>query len=211
MRFVAMQRTHVKDTLVKVLFFILLAPQLFLVSVYPIFSVRSYFNSLLEYKGLDGLAWFAEQYPDDAEGVKFLHLEKELWKMDGANEKKGDNTVPVIVEADGDSYTDYARYSAYTGLPTVIGWAVHEWLWRGSYDVVAPRREDVRLIYESTDLAETTRLLKQYDVSYVIVGAIEREKYVNLNESKFFSLGDVVFQRGKATIFKVDRERWGID
>ena len=38
---------------------------------------------------------------------------------------------PVVLEANGDSYSDYERVSAMTGLPTVLGWYVHEWLWRG--------------------------------------------------------------------------------
>ena len=37
----------------------------------------------------------------------------------------------VVLEANGDSYSDYERVSAMTGLPTVLGWYVHEWLWRG--------------------------------------------------------------------------------
>jgi len=51
---------------------------------------------------------------------------------------------PTILEAQGDSYTDYGRVSVNTGLPTVMGWTVHEWFWRNSYDIVAPRIEDVK-------------------------------------------------------------------
>lgn len=36
---------------------------------------------------------------------------------------------PVVLEACGDSYQNYDnRVSAMTGLPTVLGWYVHEWL-----------------------------------------------------------------------------------
>jgi len=52
------------------------------------------------------------------------------------------------LEAQGDSYTDYERISAFTGLPTVAGWWVHQWLWRGSADVVGKRIPDIQTIYE---------------------------------------------------------------
>ncbi len=71
----------------------------------------------------------------------------------------------VILEACGDSYTDYNIISAYTGLPTVRGWFVHEWLWRfhgivdkendilindpdhSVWDILDPRTEAVRTVY----------------------------------------------------------------
>ena len=176
----------------KKIFFLFLIPQLFLVSIYPIFSVRSYFNSLRHYEGIFGMAWFQKQYPDDWAAIQWLNLRSTTYDL-----------PPVIVEADGDSYTDYDRFSAFTGLPTVIGWAVHEWLWRGSYDVVAPRREEVRKIYESEDLAETKEILTKYTVQYVIVGTLEREKFKELQERKFGELGERVFTRGQTAIYRV--------
>ncbi len=176
------------------LFFLLLIPQLFLVAIYPIFSVRSYFGELRNYQGLDGLTWFRLQYPDDWAGISWLNTM--------VRDRQFTHT-PVIVEADGDSYTDYDRVSTFTGLPTIQGWAVHEWLWRGTYDVVAPRREDVRVIYESKDLAQTRQLLEKYQVEYVFVGTLEREKFKELEESKFYTLGKAVFTHGQTVIYKV--------
>ena len=176
----------------KKIFLLFLIPQLFLVSIYPAFSVRSYFNSLRHYEGIFGMAWFQKQYPDDWAAIQWLNLRSTTYDL-----------PPVIVEADGDSYTDYDRFSAFTGLPTVIGWAVHEWLWRGSYDVVAPRREEVRKIYESEDLAETKEILTKYTVQYVIVGTLEREKFKELQERKFGELGERVFTRGQTAIYRV--------
>ncbi len=174
-------------TLKKKVFFFFLMPLLFLVSIYPIFSVRSYFNSLRNYEGLDGLAWVAREYPDDYAAMQWF--------------KKG--SPGVIVEADGDSYTDYARFSAFTGLPTIIGWPVHEWLWRGTYDVVAPRREEVRMIYESNDLFGTQQILNKYHVRYVMVGALERTKYTKLAEEKFTVLGQLVFRSAQTVIYQM--------
>ncbi|OGG35916.1 hypothetical protein A2363_01570 [Candidatus Gottesmanbacteria bacterium RIFOXYB1_FULL_47_11] len=173
------------------IFLLFLIPQLFLVSIYPIFSVRSYFNSLRVYDGLDGLVWLKNQYPDDWEGIRWLNQQQKY-------------TLPVIVEADGDSYTDYARISAFTGLPTIIGWPVHEWLWRGTYDVVAPRREEVRQMYESEDVGLTRSILESYGVKYVIVGELEREKYTALQEAKFSALGTAVFTHGKTVIYRIN-------
>lgn len=180
------------------LFYILLIPQLFLVSIYPIFSVRSYFDSLRRYKGLDGFTWIQTQYPDDYEGIRWLNAQIPAYR-----ETYG--VLPVIVEADGDSYTHYARYSAFTGLPAVIGWPVHEWLWRGTYDIVAPRREDVRLMYELEDIEQTRELLMKYGVTYIIVGSLEREKYPALIEDKFEQLGTRVFSWGDTKIYQITR------
>ncbi len=176
-------------------FYLLLVPQLFLVSIYPIFSVRSYFDSLRHYQGIDGIAWLAEKYPEDYMAIEWFNRTVLA---------RNRESLPVIVEADGDSYTDYARYSTFTGLPTVIGWAVHEWLWRGTYDVVAPRREDVRLIYESADDEQTRQILSRYNVSYIIVGTLERQKYPALLEEKFERLGTRVYAWGNTHVYLVD-------
>ncbi len=178
----------------RMLFFILLAPQLFLVSIYPIFSVRSYFNSLKQYEGINGTGWISTQYQDNWAGIQ--------WLNEGLkNGKLGHN--PVLVEADGDSYTDYDQVSVFTGIPTIVGWSVHEWLWRGSYDIVAPRKEEVKLIYESTDINETKAVLEKYQVRYIFVGTLERQKFTNLQESKFNELGTPVFTSGETVIYKV--------
>ncbi|MEK7587678.1 MAG: DUF2298 domain-containing protein, partial [Patescibacteria group bacterium] len=78
----------------RILFFIFLLPQLFLVSIFHIFSVRSYFNSLRQYQGLYGFVWMQLQYPDDWAGVEWLNQNAKC-QMPNA---KCEN--PVIVEAD---------------------------------------------------------------------------------------------------------------
>ena len=170
------------------IFLMLIIPQLFLVSIYPLFSVRSYFGELKTYQGIWGLQWLQNEYPDNYAAMDYL------------NHVGNDN---VIVEADGDSYTDYNQFSVFTGHPTVIGWAVHEWLWRGTYDVVAPRREDVRSIYESEDIRETKSILYRYNVRYVVIGRLERQKFTKLAEQKFAILGRVVFRNGETVIYEL--------
>jgi len=184
------------------LFLLFLIPQLILVSIFPIFSVRSYFNSLKTYESIYGMSWFEQQYPDDWIAITWLNSQigsPSSLKLRGATITGN----PVIVEADGDSYTDYDRVSAFTGLPTIIGWPVHEWLWRGSYDVVSPRREEVRKVYESKDVEETKAILTKYHVTYIFVGTLEREKFKNLQEEKFSQLGTPVFTQGETVIYQI--------
>jgi len=158
------------------------------VLIYPYFSVGSYYNKLRNYRGLDGISYLKNKYPGDHEAIMWLR----------GNAKKND----VIVEAVGESYTDYGRISSYTGLQTVLGWPVHEWLWRGSYDEAGKRTGDVAVIYTG-DLATAKNFLKNYGVDYVIVGKLEKDKYSKINEANFKKLGKMVFNKGETKIYKI--------
>ena len=157
-------------------------------AVYPYLAVRSYYG-LRNYRGLDGLKWMERLYPDDYKAI--------LWLRESVKAQ------PVVLEAVGESYTDFARVSANTGLPTVLGWPVHEWLWRGSYDEPGKRREDVRRIYESGSLPETKQLLERYGVRYIFIGDLERKQYSSLSEEKFSKLARPVFQSGKTVVYEL--------
>ncbi len=160
-----------------------------LVSLYPYFSINSYFGNLKVYSGLNGTNYLKALFPNDYEAISWIN--------------KNIKGQPVILEAQGDSYTDYGRVSTNTGLPTVLGWTVHEWLWRGTYDIPSPRIEEVTKMYESNDSKETKSLLKKYNVSFAFIGDLERRKYPNLNEEKFQSLGKIIYQKGDTKIFKI--------
>jgi len=171
-------------------FFVISALLVGLVMTYPYIAVTSYYGNFKTYEGLDGINYLKTLYPDDYYAINWIN----------ANIKG----QPVILEAQGDSYTDYARISANTGLPTVLGWTVHEWLWRGSYNVPAPRITDVQTLYDTTSLQTARQLLTEYDVTYVYVGNLERQKYPNLDEQKFSELGHIVYQHGNTRIYELN-------
>lgn len=187
----------IKGLLIYSLFFICCFILLSIVSIYPYLAINSYYQNVLaftaraasKYQGLDGTAYLKEKYPNDFAAIQWI--------------QKNIRGQPVILEAQGDSYTDYARVSTNTGLPTILGWTVHEWLWRGTYAVPAPRIEDVRKLYESNSLEETKSLLKKYNVEYVFLGSLEREKYPHLRKEKFQRLGKKMFQSGETVIYKI--------
>lgn len=168
----------------------------FIVLIYPLFGINSYYGGLKDYKELYGLGWLKERYPDDYNGVIWLDTRADRLC------RKADK-CPVILEAVGDSYTAYARVSANTGLPTVLGWPVHEWLWRGSYDEAGKRRGEVEIMYTSTDISEVKRLLKRYAVEYVFVGQLEHEAYPKIIESNFDQLGNIVYTSGDTRIYQL--------
>jgi uncharacterized membrane protein len=171
-----------------------------LVAIYPYFAINSYYSGLKIYSGLNGLSYLSNLYPNDYQAI--LWLKKNIKGSAEGEVRQG--RQPVILEAQGDSYSDFARVSANTGLPTVIGWPVHEWLWRGSYDEAGKRSADVTTLYESADLNQTKDLLKKYDVSYVFVGTLERQKYLKLNENKFQVLGKIIFSSSQTRIYQIN-------
>ena len=99
--------------------------------------------------------------------------------------------MPVTLEANGDSYTGYERVSSSTGLPTILGWYVHEWLWRSDPADLNEKSADVETIYTSTDADQVRQLLEAYEVSYLFIGSMERERP---NTELLKGLGTVVYQ-----------------
>lgn len=147
-------------------------------------SVDSWFGEVKDpskYQGLNATAFLETDFPEDAAGIRWL--------------KKNIKGSPVVLEANGDSYTQYERVSAMTGLPTVLGWYVHEWLWRNDVADLNTKSGDIELIYTSKDEKQVKELLEKYNISYIFTGACEREKYgENLNNDLLSGLGETVFR-----------------
>lgn len=156
---------------------------------YSYFGYRDYYGGLKKYQTLDGLNFLQKEYPDDYAGINWLRN-----NVDGR---------PVVLEAVGESYTTFARVSSFTGLPTVLGWRVHEWLWRGGFDIPGQRTEEVRKIYEEPSSAVAQQLLEQYKVRFIFLGDKEREAYKNMDEAKVRNLGKIVFNSGKTYIIQL--------
>jgi len=119
---------------------------------------------------------------------------------------KEDDVIEVVFEAvkdgesvavaNGNSYTLYNRVSVLTGLPTVLGWHTHEWLWHNDVSPVEERSADVQAMYTSQDEALVRGYFDEYEVNYVFVGSCEYEKYGNIGMNVDFlkSLGEVVYE-----------------
>lgn len=135
------------------------------------------------YKSLDAAEFIYEDAPADAKAIAWINE-----NIEGR---------PVILEANGDSYTLYNRVSFLTGCPTVVGWHTHEWLWKNDVSLVDARAEDVKAIYISGEPELAKMLLAKYNVEYLYVGKLEREKYVSeyvFDYDYLRSLGEVVYE-----------------
>jgi len=157
--------------------------------IYPVAATGNRTNAFKDGPTLDGLAFFERSNPSEVEAIAWL----------GSNVKN----APVIVEAVGGDYTMYGRVSEFTGLPTILGWEQHEWIWRGSDRHLKGRRDDVNLIYESSDLDQVKSLLDKYNVTFVYVGTLERASYGPDVGSRFESFMNVAFSNKEVTIFEV--------
>lgn len=128
---------------------------------YPVVASRQWAGGFTTWRGLDGMA-YAD--PDEAAAIRFL----------AANARPGD----VVLEAAGCSYYPlsqfpFSRVSAFSGVPTVIGWENHERQWRSGQPNLAAdipvRAEDVRDMFANPDSV----LYAQYGVDWVFVGQYE--------------------------------------
>jgi YYY domain-containing protein len=135
---------------------------------------------------LDGSAFMSSQSPDDMAAIQWLQTASQ----------------GVVVEAVGESYSEYARVSTFSGQPTVLGWPGHESQWRGGAEAMGTRRADIEEIYRSNDINRVQELLRRYNVRYVFFGSLERSRYGN-EDDKFNRFLTPVFQTGQTTIYEV--------
>lgn len=168
---------------------------LFCVSlIYPALAYPSkanYFNAKQTPPTLDGWAWVRNSFPDDYAAIQWA--------------RANIPSTAIILEGAGNQYSFDDRVSVATGLPTVLGWGGHEVQWRGNGKESDPRGQDIASIYKSRDLKSTRELLDKYNVSYVFVGQIEKDKYNLTPQSidKFGKLGEMVFEQGSMRIYRV--------
>ena len=137
---------------------------------------------------LDGMAFLQQNEPSEWEAINWLN--------------KNVSGSPVIVEATGKEYARNGRVSVYTGLPTILGWAGHELVWRGPSLDFDRRAKHIDAIYQSPDVKQVQLLLKEYNVTYIYVGQLERAKYEAESLQKFNTFMDTVFQNEGVTIYR---------
>ena len=152
---------------------------------YPAFSLPDKTSNFKPAAGLslNGAVYLA---PDDATAIAWLQTQP----------------LGVVCEAIGGQYSAYARVATFSGFPTVLGWPGHVSQWRGGTREIGTRQTDVDLLYRTADWSAAAKILQQYDIKYVFIGAMERSTY-RVNEVKFQNNLQAVYQKGEVTIYEV--------
>ncbi|MFH2104537.1 MAG: DUF2298 domain-containing protein [Chloroflexota bacterium] len=117
---------------------------------------------------------------------------------------------PVIVEANTVEYHWGSRYTIYTGLPGVVGWNWHQRQQRVySSTAVFDRVTEISNFYFSVDAFTAQNFLQKYNVSYIIVGQLERAAYAGEGLAKFEQYDGIlwreVYRDGQTVIYEVIR------
>ncbi len=132
--------------------------------VYPVVASYQWTEGFASWSGLDGLTYGETTATGEVAAIRWL----------GDNAEPGD----VVLEAAGCSYypfdrLPFNRVSAFTGIPTIIGWANHERQWRaGQPDLIAAipsRQSDVATMYADPSGA----LAARYNIKWLFVGEYE--------------------------------------
>jgi uncharacterized membrane protein len=157
--------------------------------VYPVFSLPSKTDNFKaknpQLRTLDGSAYLASVMPDDYGAFQFMR------SLDAG----------VVAEAVGGQYSEFARVSTYTGMPTVLGWPGHEGQWRDNA-LQGSRQDDIATLYSTPDWLTAQTIIDRYHIRYIYVGNLERTSY-HVNEEKFNRFLKPIYQQGSVTIYEV--------
>ena len=139
---------------------------------------------------LDGLAFLQQPAPGEYSAIRWL---------------RDDAPWGRLVEAVGGDYSEFARISSSTGLPTILGWKGHELQWRSSTASFQGREDAVAAIYSSNDPQEVLQLLNAYDVRYVYLGSRERRTYGGEYLADFGEFLRTAFEQDGVIIYEMVR------
>ena len=118
----------------------------------------------------------------------------------------------VIVEAPGCEWTHYSRVSAFTGLPTLLGWpGGHEGEWRINWlpqhpevdSTFGDRLNAINQIYTDPNQDAVIALLHRYHARLIYVGAAERALYPTTDMRRFSAFMRVIYTRDGVTIYEL--------
>jgi YYY domain-containing protein len=138
---------------------------------YPVFATYSRCSNFKGNPTLDGAAYLKQQYQNEYNAIMWLD------NLSG---------TPVVLQSPGQTYKLNTHVTAFTGLPTVLGWAGHEINWRNGADIVNERWYEVPRVYTSSDVDTVNGILDKYNVEYIYVGGVEEERYGGSDARKLF-------------------------
>ncbi|MEO8392285.1 MAG: hypothetical protein ABI700_04755, partial [Chloroflexota bacterium] len=117
---------------------------------------------------------------------------------------------PIIAEWYQSEYLWNNRISIQTGLPDIVGWGNHMRQQYGS--LIAPqvdeRIQNVQAFFNTGDIETIRKVIKQYNVSYIVVGSLERAHASPAALDRFAEMAsdgelELVFRSGDDVVYRV--------
>lgn len=105
----------------------------------------------------------------------------------------------IVAEAISESYDGGSRFSAFSGIPTLLGWPGHERQWRDDIREDA-RRLAVDMIYRGTRATQLDTVYA-WGITHVLVSHLERDEYGVLVSQRFAGW-PIVFSTPSVQIFQ---------
>jgi YYY domain-containing protein len=186
--------------------------------MYPVMSIRA--------RSLDRMA--PTDTPLTLDGLEYLRHASHYLRHSGesietANDyhiirwlQENVDGTPVIMEGReaASEYTYTSRISINTGLPSVLGWRYHQIQQRTLSplsEFVVQREQNIKFAYNSPNIPETVKILRHYDVRYVIVSDAEIAQMTSEGLNKFetmveMGLFEVVYERGEAWVYHIRQD-----
>ncbi|MDO8751408.1 MAG: DUF2298 domain-containing protein [Dehalococcoidia bacterium] len=179
------------------------------VSVFPVMGARVRLRERFStaFTGLNGAQYMDTAVYYDEHGPINLHWD---W---AAIQWLRDNVKGSPVVAEGNAYPSQYRWgsrvSIYTGLPTIVGWGWHQTQQRAGEEWAVQRRlGDLAALYNTTDMGQAQKILRDYGVKYVYVGELERLYYSKEGLAKFPRMADrgltLVYTNPDVDIYQVN-------
>jgi YYY domain-containing protein len=152
--------------------------------------------------GLDGMAYMDyASYQDQNQDLNLPGDARAIrWLQDTIT------GTPVVLEGRAPVYHWGSRVSVYTGLPTILGWDVHESQQRAGYtSMIQDRAQAVEIAYASPDPAAALGVLRTYNIKYVYVGGLEHAYYPAAGLAKFSQMPELrlVYAQDGVQIYEV--------
>ena len=157
--------------------------------VYPLAATWTKSGQFAGEATLDGARFLRRGYPGDYEAIRWLRANAE--------------GRPVVIEAIGPDYQQYARVSTFSGLPTVLGWVGHELQWRGDRPEYGRRQQDIEAVYRASTREELWTRAEPYAARFLFFGSLERDRYGTEAQERLGRLLPVAFTRGGTTVYSV--------
>ena len=180
-----------KSRLIKGILGFLLLPGL----VYPVVGTINWARNYSGTPTLDGLKVYMEPYhPADYKGILWLINHRNILPKEA-----------VIWEDTGDPYSYYARVSTNTGISTVLGWANHEWVWRGNGKITEERKKDINTFFTSDNINQILELAKKYNAYLVFYGELEHKDFPGFRKENLEKIAHKLYQGEGCSIYQINK------